>query len=333
MTADGRPVRILVGSAGRRPYLLRWFREAGHRLGHRVEIAICEADPRTIGATVADAVHPVPPYPDPDFATTMVEIVDRTRPDLFLSVNDHELTCLAGPLADKLRGFGGVVLSLDPDRQRLVADKHTMSTVFSDYGIDCPPTVLGSDEAGVREVARISDRLVIKDRFGSGSSGFATVRAADVRAALDHRRSDLDLLIVQPYLSGVEYGLDVIGDLTGSGAVAGVLARRKDATAQGITTRIVTEDPQRFHTLAESMAGLVGPQGPMDVDVIRTQAGLVVLDVNPRFGGGYPFSHCAGSDVPGYLVAELLGVPAPPEWNTCRIGATIGRYDSFRPID
>ena len=100
-----------------------------------------------------------------------------------------------------------------------------------------------------------------------------------------------------------------------------------------MTTRVVTLDPAAFHPLAERVAGIVRPQGPIDVDLIETEgSGLQVLDVNPRFGGGYPFSHCAGSDVPGYLIAELLGRPAPEGWNTCRIGATIGRHDSFVSI-
>lgn len=332
MTAADGTVRILVGSAGRRPYLLHWFREAVERLGRRASIEITEADPRAVTAAVADVVHRVPPYPDPDFATAMVDLVDRTRPDLFLSLNDHELTCLAGTLADKLRGYGGVVLALAPERQQLAADKHAMAIAFDTYGIVCPMTVLGSDEAGVRAVARTADRLVIKDRFGSGSSGFAVVRPDGVRAALDHRGQDLELLIVQPFLTGVEYGMDVIGDLAGTGAVTGVLARRKDGSAQGVTTRVVTEDPAPFRPLAESIAHVIGPQGPVDVDLVRSATGLHVLDVNPRFGGGYPFSHCAGSDVPGYLVAELLGAPAPSGWDTCRIGLTVGRYDSFVPI-
>jgi len=145
--------------------------------------------------------------------------------------------------------------------------------------------------------------------------------------------TDPDLLVVQPFLSGVEFGLDIVSDLTDSAEVTGVLARRKDATAQGVATRVVTVDPAEFHSLAECIARVVRPQGPIDVDLIETEeSGLQVLDVNPRFGGGYPFSHCAGSDVPGYLIAELLGLPAPAGWNTCRVGVTIGRHDSFVTI-
>jgi carbamoyl-phosphate synthase large subunit len=268
----------------------------------------------------------------------MMAVFDRIRPDLFLSVNDHELTFLAGPVADKLRGYGGIVLSLDTDRQQVVADKHAMALSFAQHGISCPPTVLASDSHGVAALAGSAGRLVIKDRYGSGSSGFAVVRAADVSSAIALRCRpdggiDPDLLVVQPFLSGVEFGLDIVSDLTDSAEVTGVLARRKDATVSAVTTRVVTVDPAGFLPLAERIARVVRPQGPIDVDLIETEeSGLQVLDVNPRFGGGYPFSHCAGSDVPGYLIAELLGLPPPDGWNTCRIGATIGRHDSFVSI-
>ena len=339
MTTTGRTVRILVGSAGRRPYLLQWFRDSLQRWGCRAEIAITEADPRAVTAAYADAVHRVPAYADPGYVDAMVDVFDRVRPDLFLSVNDHELTCLAGPVADKLRGYGGVVLCLDADRQQVVADKYAMATAFGMHGISCPTTVLGSDGDGLAALAQSAERLVIKDRYGSGSSGFAVVAAADVGAAValhggPHGRSDPDLMVVQPFLRGAEYGLDIVSDLTDSAEVTGLLARRKETVSQGVTTRVVTVDPAGMRPLAESIAHVVRPQGPVDVDLVETdEFGLQVLDVNPRFGGGYPFSHCAGSDVPGYLIAQLLAVPAPAGWNTCRVGATIGRYDSFVPID
>lgn len=339
MTTTGRTVRILVGSAGRRTYLLQWFRDSLERWGYRAEVAITEADPRAVATAYADAVHRVPAYADPGYVDAMVAVFDRVRPDLFLSVNDHELTCLAGPVADKLRGYGGVVLALDADRQQVVADKYAMARTFGALGIGCPTTVLGSDSDGLARLAASAARLVIKDRYGSGSSGFAVVRAANVGAAIalhggPHGRRDPDLLVVQPFLSGVEFGLDIVGDLTDSAEVTAVLARRKESASQGVTTRVVTVDPVGFHPLAERIAHIVQPQGPVDVDLIETEeSGLQVLDVNPRIGGGYPFSHCAGSDVPGYLIAELLGRSAPAGWNTYRIGVTIGRHDSFVSID
>lgn len=332
-------VRLLVGSAGRRTYLLRWFRESLARFGMRARIAITESDPMAVTAAFADAVHPIPRYEDPDYAAAMTAVFEMEHPDLFLSVNDHELSSLAGPLADKLRGHGGVVPSLDPDRQQLVADKHAMAMAFGAHGISCPPTVLASDRDGVAALAGSSARLVIKERHGSAGSGFQLVRATDIGTALALRHGpsgapNLDALVVQPFRSGVQYGLDVVADLTDSDCVTGVLARRKDDTRPIGTMRVTTVDAGRFRPLAQRIAGVVRPQGLIDIDLVETdEGGLQVLDVNPRIGGGYPFSHAAGADVPSYLIAELLGLAPPAGWDTYRIGATIGRHDCFTQVN
>lgn len=42
----------------------------------------------------------------------------------------------------------------------------------------------------------------------------------------------------------------------------------------------------------------------MDCDVLVTGGGRIsVLELNPRFGGGYPYSHVAGANIPAAIVS------------------------------
>ena len=43
--------------------------------------------------------------------------------------------------------------------------------------------------------------------------------------------------------------------------------------------------------------------GNMDIDVFLVDGKPYILEMNARFGGGYPFSHMAGCNLPKALVA------------------------------
>jgi hypothetical protein len=51
--------------------------------------------------------------------------------------------------------------------------------------------------------------------------------------------------------------------------------------------------------------------------------------MNPRFGGGYPFSHIAGANLPAALMAWADSEAADPEWLTIEPNVLISRADMF----
>ena len=67
----------------------------------------------------------------------------------------------------------------------------------------------------------------------------------------------------------------------------------------------------RFDALAKAISAALPCPGNMDVDVFDDGGALRVLEMNARFGGGYPFSHMAGVDLPRALVAWLRGESEP----------------------
>ena len=65
----------------------------------------------------------------------------------------------------------------------------------------------------------------------------------------------------------------------------------------------------------------------MDCDCFVTDEGPVVLEINPRFGGGYPFSHAAGANLPAALLAWATGADPQPEWLTVAPGVASAKCD------
>ena len=62
----------------------------------------------------------------------------------------------------------------------------------------------------------------------------------------------------------------------------------------GETDIAVVERNQRLEDFGKKIAGKTKHIANMDLDLIVNDEGIFVIDMNARFGGGYPFSHMAG---------------------------------------
>jgi carbamoyl-phosphate synthase large subunit len=56
------------------------------------------------------------------------------------------------------------------------------------------------------------------------------------------------------------------------------------------------------------------------------------LELNPRFGGGYPFSHEAGVNLPKAILAWVGGNEIPQDGLIPRIGEIYSKCDILIPI-
>ena len=76
----------------------------------------------------------------------------------------------------------------------------------------------------------------------------------------------------------------------------------------GETEQAITVEDPELVDIGRRLAETVGLVGPMDVDLFRTREGaLQVIELNLRFGGGYPVSHLAGADFPEMIVDIFRG--------------------------
>ncbi|MCU4295658.1 ATP-grasp domain-containing protein [Brevibacterium permense] len=341
MRAEDAP--IVIGSAGRRLYLIDWFRTAIETLGLNSRIIIAENDPTSAASSYGDEMRLLPPYTDPSYADELLRLVDEFEPRLLLSANDYELMHLHVDtnIAIGLRGRGIVVPGVSPAWQKGCADKLHMSRMLDDIGVRTPRTVTGSELDRLLDTAASSDEFVVKHRFGSRSSGLALVTANRLEEAVIssaktvRRRADctdvLDEVIVQPRAPGREYGVDIVSSLVDEGVLSGVFARRKLRMRAGETDKAVTVDPELFRDVAGKIARAAEMSGLIDLDIFLDDAGTAsVIDINPRFGGGYPFVHLAGADVPLYYLSQIFGLRIDDTWRDYEYGVVAAKYQETR---
>jgi carbamoyl-phosphate synthase large subunit len=95
------------------------------------------------------------------------------------------------------------------------------------------------------------------------------------------------------------------------GTVLGLSIWERIASTDGETLLAETiEHPVARKLVLELLEASPIP-GPIDIDLIETPDGLHVLEVNTRFGGGYPTSHLAGAAFPEAMVSWMAGEAAP----------------------
>ena len=321
---------ILLSSAGRRPYLVRWFREALAMHGITGRVIVADVNPRCPARAVADSFVLAPRVTDPAYEDWLRSTVDASGVRLALSVNDFELSTWA-----TLESPPAALVALDGPMQRVVEDKLSSADAVRAVGVDVPRTWVASEVLDVAGFPPdVPEAFVVKSRFGSGSVGLrfadrrglaGAIAAASgevldrIGARVDDDRRALEHVIVQERIQGTEFGVDVVDDL--DGRFAGCFARRKLSMRHGETDEAVTVDATPFAASAAALAGLTRHRGLIDTDVMVDRDGRAwLIDVNPRFGGGYPFSHVAGAHAPAAMVAWALGREVEPGWLESRPG-------------
>lgn len=328
-------MNILLSSVGRRPYLVRWFQEALAANGHDGMVIAADLDPLSPSLSFADEFVQAPRVTDPGYQQWLSDLLVERDIGVAVSINDFELSEWAQlPTTPQW----GPLVRLTAESQSLVEDKYAMSKVIGDLGLNTPRTWLGG---AAPESVDAQGSFVVKGRFGSASRGLRFADAADLAEAITEATREVttrqghpaleqdevapqDLVIVQERIVGPEFGLDVVCDLDGD--FAGVLARRKIAMRAGETDRAESVDAAPFQDIARGIATAVPHTGTIDVDVmVDSDGGSYVIDINPRFGGGYPFSHLAGARIPNAYVAWAAGLPVADDWLCSEAGVISGK--------
>ena len=104
--------------------------------------------------------------------------------------------------------------------------------------------------------------------------------------------------ILQEYVSGQEYTIDVLVDFDGN--VRSIVPRLRLETRSGEVSKGITVKNLRIMQAAQKIAeNLPGAVGCLTIQCfLLNDNSLKFIEINPRFGGGFPLSIQAGADFP-----------------------------------
>lgn len=268
---------------------------------------------------VADVKLQVPAVYDSKYIDITLDICKEHHIDALISLNDLELPILAGQKA-RFEDLRVKVIVSDPQVIDICFDKYKTALWVSELGLSAPKTYIRLDDAKAALASgEICFPLFLKPRWGSGSIGLETVgdmEELEIVYGLLFKKIKKTILatasvgdeyiMIQEKLTGKEFGLDVMNDLEGNNVAVSV--KQKLAMRAGETDKASTVDLPEVR----KMGGIIGRNlkhiGNLDVDIMqRVNGDYCVLELNPRFGGGFPFSYEAGVNLPKAIMMWLRG--------------------------
>jgi carbamoyl-phosphate synthase large subunit len=330
-------MNVLLSCAGRRNYLVHYFQDA---LAGQGKVFAADASREAAALQEADAAIELPCVDHPEYVDALIDACRSHVVGMLISLNDFELSLLALHRA-RFAAVGTLPIISSPEVLALCADKWRHGIWLKEHDLESPCSWLSVEQA--RAEAPRAAALIVKPRWGSGSFSVERTKFEDLQIAchLVQRRAAqipatfrpanaTHTVVIQEIVQGCEYGLDIINDLEGNYVTTFV--KRKLAMRSGETDRAEVVLHPELEGLGETIGTALRHVGILDCDVIENEAGLHVLDLNPRFGGGYPFSHLAGANLPAALLTWARGERPDPEWLRVRPGMAAAKCDRLVPL-
>lgn len=314
------PFNILFTSSGRRVALIRHFKETLKNLEVEGKIVCADLQKNAPTLFIADATEQVPRVTDPAYIDILIDICKKHQIKLLIPLIDTELLLLSEN-REKFEQLGVTVLVCSSEANRICRNKNNTAEFFASINVGAPkvlePEVVLSGEEGIYPV-------LIKPFDGSCSIGVAKVYS---REELQHYQQHVRNPILQEFIEGDEYTVDVLVDFNGD--VRCIVPRKRIETRAGEVSKGMTEKVAKVMAETRKVAeALPGALGCLTIQCFLTSSGEVkFIEINPRFGGGFPLSIAAGADFPKWIIQMMLGESPSIEFDGWKEGTVMLRYD------
>ena len=145
------------------------------------------------------------------------------------------------------------------------------------------------------QITPLSEKMVMKDRYGSGSKGLKIISPEEIIF-----QEDNDNTIFQPLIEGTEYSFDALSDLDGQ-FIEGVL-RRRDLAVSGESQISTIVENYKARSLCIELINKLKIVGPSVTQLFMLDNKIYFVEVNARIGGATTCSINAGLMVWDFLI-------------------------------
>lgn len=309
-----KELRVLFTGVGRRIELIQSFREAALYLGISLKIYGADMTGTAPALAYCDYTRKVCGMREENYISELIEICRKDNIDILIPTIDTDLLILS----KNVSMFGDTkVLVSKPDKIFICRDKIYTAKFFESCGCRVPKTV--SDWT----LYTSPYPCFIKPKDGSSS---INAFKAESSAKLEVYAQQIENYIVQPFIEGTEYTVDIFCDFDGAPVYITPRIRLQVRAGEVLKTQIVMDEKiiEKCKRIVEKFK----PVGPITVQLIRQNVTEedYYIEINPRFGGGAPLSIKAGARSSEAILKLLMNEKPEAEANISD-GAVYSRFD------
>lgn len=334
-------MNILLTSVGRRSYLVDYFKETftGER---KIYTSNSEL---TYTMTQSDGYLLTPLIYNSGYIDSIISFCKNNQITAVLSLFDIDLFVLSKN--EKTFLDNGIELILAPESSvEICNDKWMTYEFFKSKGINTPKTYLDI-ESVLSEIrlGKLYYPVIIKPRWGMASMGIYIADDEEELRILYNKsykeifnsylkyESELTKespIIIQEFLKGKEYGVDVVNDLNTN--YIACFAKEKVRMRAGETDLGLTVNNKPFSDTCEAIAVSLKHKGILSVDIFRVNDKVYVTEINCRISGHYPISHAAGFDFTKVLKLWLNNQSVPNDYLKFKEGVYVSKEILIRRL-
>lgn len=286
---------ILITSAGQRVALVKEFQETLKSFFPEAKVYTTDMNPRLAPAAyVSDGCFEVPRCTSEDYIETLLTLCIGNGIGMIVPTIDTELAILAAN-KDVFAKQEIFVSVSDYDFIMMCRDKRNTGEFFEKHGIRVPKTI---------DKFHPTFPLFAKPYDGSLSTNLHYIRTAEelTNEILEDPKllfmEYIDKDVYKEYTVDMYYGKD--------NKVKCIVPRERIKIRAGEINKGLTEKEPLTQYLYDRLETIEGCVGCICIQVfLNPQNGDVVgIEINPRFGGGYPQTYMAGGNYAENLIRE-----------------------------
>lgn len=289
-------ITVMLLGGGRRVSVAELLMKSGERLGLDIRLISYELTVQVPISILGEVVKGLP-FDSPKVTDDIIRVATENDVDIILPFVDGAIE-IAAKVREKIPSV--FIPVSDYDTCRRMFDKVEAAKAFKDAGIPIPATY---------SVISAEVPAIAKPRKGTLSRGLKIFFSMDELMHLEN----LPGYLIQEYIDHrKEYTVDCY--VSQQGEILVTVPRLRIEVMGGEVCRTETCRIEILRQMSRNVIDAFRLRGPVtiqylyDIDSDR----YLLMEVNPRLGGGVACSIFAGAPIPDYILQEYLGIPASP---------------------